>query len=404
MLIIIFIFSLLDIIKKLFNGPFFFKQSKIFYFVTLMFLSPILAILISQTLRNEFYLPNYDAPLRIAMCSIIFMAFSSGWKYNPSKYPISLFWIKYSFPSILLFTLINTSSWTNNWGDRLTTYFIDPLTFGSYCSLFTLITFISLTVFWKKLEIYKKIYLTICLLSGFYLIIKCGSRTGILSFPILIFLWHYFYAIRNYGLFKSNIIIIFIAATLFALLLLNNNFLHKILLIKDEIMNYKWDEVNLDHSVTMRINFIRMALYYFSLQPFHGWGDVGWMVLINNNEISKFSSEFGQTFAKNGFHNEILSNSVKSGIWGTISTSLVLFLPLYISIKNLYFLSSSKKINYISFSLLCISLHFILTSLSTEITNLVFTSSFIGLILAIFVGEIVYLNNRKDKIKDFIYF
>jgi len=396
--IIFFICGIFDFIKNnnkyriLLNN----KNKYIYLLVVFMFVTPLLSVIISQILRNDYYLPNYDGPLRIAMCSFIFLLILLD-RLNTSNSGLSIsqFWVQYAFPLVLLWTFIYRPSWTSNWGDRVTTYFIDPLSFGSFISLFTIITIFSLSFYWVTLNYTKKLFLIVCLIIGFYLIIKCGSRTGLLSFPVAIIIWFYFIG-KKYFTFTKSLIIVFL---LFLLLVIifssNSNILYKIMLIKKEILEYQWNEVNLDNSIAMRINFIRMALYYISESPISGWGDTGWIILINNAEFSKYVSEFGQLYSKNGFHNEILTNTVRSGVFGLLSTLCILFIPIYMSFKMLYKDNNKKNIiNYHALCLLIIMLHYLLTSLSTEVTNLIVLSSFFGITIAIFLGELLLLDKN----------
>ena len=111
------------------------------WLIALTLTGPVLAVGIGQLLRGEFYLPNFDAPLRIALCASIFLAISHRWLWKEGKEPITFLWMKYTFPGMLLWTFIDRSSWSTSWGaNRITTYFVDPLSFGSLTLLFSLLS------------------------------------------------------------------------------------------------------------------------------------------------------------------------------------------------------------------------------------------------------------------------
>jgi O-antigen ligase len=68
-----------------------------------------------------------------------------------------------------------------------------------------------------------------------------------------------------------------------------------------------------------------MGLHYFSERPLSGWGDKGFKEKLNDPEISFFSSSFTRDFAFNaGFHNEFITNMVRSGILGLVSSILLI--------------------------------------------------------------------------------
>ena len=113
-------------------------------------------------------------------------------------------------------------------------------------------------------------------------------------------------------------------------------------------------------------------------------GDLGWISIINSPELAVFSSYTARMVAINGFHNEILTNSVRSGIWGLISSIMFYLIPILWFFKvNII----NNKIKCICLFQLTLTLHLFFTGLTTEITNLIFLSSFYGLLMSVFLGE-----------------
>jgi hypothetical protein len=47
--------------------------------ITILFWAPILAIAISQIIRKDLYINNYDAPFRLLLSAPVFLAISDGW-------------------------------------------------------------------------------------------------------------------------------------------------------------------------------------------------------------------------------------------------------------------------------------------------------------------------------------
>ena len=154
----------------------------------------------------------------------------------------------------------------------------------------------------------------------------------------------------------------------------------------NEISKYHWDAKSTEGSADIRISFYRMALFYFLHNPIKGWGDLGWKELMNSPEIVQYASEYARNFPEHGFHNEILTSAVRSGIWGLVGSIAFFLFPIIWALKIL-----QKSINvdskFFGFFILFLMLHMFLAGMTTEVTNLVFLASFLGLTISVLVGE-----------------
>jgi O-antigen ligase len=366
------------------------------WIIALTLTGPVLAVGMGQLLRSEFYPPNFDAPLRIALCAPIFLAISFGWLYRNGKEHITFLWVKYTFPGMLLWTFIDRPSWSTSWGaNRITTYFVDALTFGSLTLLFSLLSITALNFFWQKLSVSHRIFMFIAVFTGLYLSVMSGSRTGWLVLPFFLFIWMRYFACQQYGKVRAVFGALLLLGVILLFIPLQPVLVEKIYLAVLEISNYHWNSLNPDNSVGMRISFYRMAIFYFFENPFKGWGDLGWMKLMNSPEISQYATSFTKDFAKNGFHNEVFTNAVRSGIWGLISSVGLLFIPFIFAIKILSRINSNT-LNFLTLFLLIFMTHMIVAGMTTEVTNLVFLASFTGLSLCIFIGETFMYAEKAD--------
>jgi O-antigen ligase len=359
--------------------------------ILLILTNPLFSVAIGQILRGEIYLPNYDSPLRLFLCSIIFLSISNGWLINNKQ--IVYKWMVYYFPMSIIVTIIFQNTWTVSWGDyRITTYFVDPLSFCSLTLFATIVTFFSFLYF--KNNILKIIHFII-LFIGIYLTIMSGSRTGWASLPFILLYLNYFIFNNKIKVIHQLIyIIIFFTFILFISYFVQPMLFNKFIQIYTETVNYKFHEMNSDTSVGMRISFYRMGIDYFIQKPFSGWGDTGWVSYIKNTNFDTFASKDTIEFPLMGFHNEILTNTVRSGIFGLVSSIMLFLVPIYISFSLLLNTKNKPIIINCSFVVIFI-IHMFITSLSTEITNLVFLSSNFGLILSVSLGEILFLHSRK---------
>jgi O-antigen ligase len=387
-------------INKIFQDKLYVKFTRKNYWIAiLIFVFPILAIAISQTLRQEFYPNNWDAPLRFFLCLPIFFAISQGCLSGKNSRTISEIWLCWSMPIGIFVMLISRVYYpAKNWGAYLTTYFVDPLTFCSYALLFSLLSISGLIYFNKKMSRFNILFSLISIVVGFYLSISSGARTGWLGFPIIIIIfWHTFKT--EFNIKKANVLILILLMIMGVLIYYNPNFLNKLHLAFQQFSSYKLNEINVDTSFEMRISFYRMGIQYFIERPWYGWGDLSWLYSMNRGEFIQYASEFTRESPKHGFHNEIITSSVRSGIWGLMSSASLFAGVTYLAVRGMC-MKISVEHSAISFALLVVIVHLFFTGFTTEITNLTFLSAFIGSVISVLLGEKIFLeeNNNIEKI------
>jgi O-antigen ligase len=208
------------------------------------------------------------------------------------------------------------------------------LSFGSLTLLFALLSFAALTFFWPRLSwLSRFISITSCLI-GLYLSVKSGSRTGWLNVPVFLIIWALGFSLPTYGRLKTLLILFLFIITAGIFIQSSPYFTSKVLAAINEISNYHWDTKSTEGSADIRISFYRMALFYFLQSPIKGWGDLGWKELMKSPEIVQYASEYERNFPEHGLHNEILTSTARSGIWGLIS-SISFFISYFLGCKNI---------------------------------------------------------------------
>jgi O-antigen ligase len=150
------------------------------------------------------------------------------------------------------------------------------------------------------------------------------------------------------------------------------------------------NELNVDSSIEMRLSMYRMGVEYFFERPFAGWGDLSWLDSTSWREFTIFASSMAINAPKHGFHNEIITNSVRSGIWGFISVVSLYIVVAYSAASGLK-MKLDRLHRLVSVSMLVVILHLFFAGLVTETTNLTFLSAFIGVLLAVLCGEQQFL-------------
>ena len=385
-----FIVKNVNSVKTLFESP----NSTKLKLVCLMLASPFLAVSLGQIFRLEFSPREFDAPLRIALCIPVFLAVASGWlREGESNSAITELWMTRSIPAALIVTLVFCTVAPFYWGsDRLATYFVDPLTLGAVCLLFSILTLAPYIIFKFKSSVHAVIVFAVFIV-GIYLSIMSGSRTGWASLPLLSICAVFYYFKPKYGVFKSLVgLICFFVGGAYAIALLAPTFTAHITLGAHEFVDYNWNSINPVASVSDRISMYRMGIIYFLKQPLSGWGQLGWMKVMDMPEIMVFASEQTRIWPKAGFHNEIITSAVRSGIWGLCSSVMQFVVPFYFAVA--YARKTVDSVRLIAIFVFAYTFHSLIFGLTTEITGLVFLASFFGLTQALCLGELIYTDSR----------
>lgn len=353
-----------------------------------VFVLPVAAIFLGSCFRERFDLRLFDSPSRFLL-AIPILWFVVRDKFNAAKY------LQYLVPLSLIITLIlqYTFHGRPHWSaSRMSTYFADPLTFGQYALAFGLISLVSINLFGR--DSFAVALLKVAgLMIGVYMSIKSDSRTGWAAAPLVI---GFYILQRNKQIRMRHI---FSAVALVLVLLAGAYFLSPTIhnrtgLALHELLAYNWVGIAPDTSTGMRITFLRMGAELFTLKPWAGFGDHGIQNYLNDPQLVLFASKFTRQFAlDSGFHDELMTNAIRSGIWGVIATLAVFVVPFVIFCKAFKSNSPTRAANAL------LGLTFVIceavSGLSTEVLNLKFTASFYALLIACLCGSSIIDHEQK---------
>lgn len=343
--------------------------------------SPIVAVFLGQLFRLAFAGRNYDSPLRILLCVPIL------WVIIQKVIPVVKY-LSYSIPLSIFITLLSVLHQPHIWftHERITTYFVDPLTFGSINFSLGLFCLLSINLYTSDTPALK-IYKLMGLIGGGYLSILSGSRTGWFALPIVLFLWLQFRTPNNK---ISAALIALLAAFAFSIACYSYSPVvqHRVDLAINEALMYQWNDVNNNTAEGMRISFLRIAWFLLLQNPLGGWGDQGFHQFLNAPALAKFATQFTQEFVfKAGFHNEIATNMVRSGIWGLLSSSALFLVPAYFFARHIGSSAlPTRRLAILSLGyLICV----FVSAMSTEVFNLKYTASFHALMITCLSGSLL---------------
>ncbi len=348
------------------------------------FASPFLAILFSQILRGDIDVHAYDGPLRFLLAAFVFL-------YLKHKEVNFLYVFQYLAPLSLLiavgaiFYFPETSEY---WGGRYASYFVDPLTFGGYALV------IGFTCLFQ-LNIQKDSYVLSALkLIGFacalFLSLGSGSRSGWMAIPFVLALWIFFNR-RDHKLVISTSLILITAISL--ALLLNDSLQERVMSIFQEAHSWFTNQANKEEgSGGMRLTMWKMSWVLFLESPLYGYGDpIGYKHLLDQPLVTSFAGPNALGAITLGPHHEIFGQMLRSGIFGLVAGLLLFFAPMGIFIQQL----RNNSQNLAAQVGLAFVLGLFICSLSIEVFNLKYTSSFYALMLACLGAQALSLNQRS---------
>lgn len=347
---------------------------------------PVLALLFSQSLRQNWLISAYDGPARM-LVSISLLFYVVHKKINFS-------WvIGLSAPLAIMTTLISIHLHPEviaQWHGRYATTFVDPNAFGALTVIFTGFCLFNLnSAIQTKDSLLTKMWFSYQLLGfvlGLYLVMGSGTRGSWLAIPILAMLWvnlNHKKISRQFGIVLG--LLIFVVAMLIVLF-----FPH----IFERLVS-GFSEINLwlqhgerDTSAGIRLSMWHISWDLFVNQPIWGYGDKGFQAYLNAPFINlEATQDAKNTIYCCGPHNELLANALRSGMLGIISVLCLLLVPLCIFIRKINHYQPEIKLAAELGLVYLITL--IVSSLSMEVFNLKYTSSFYGLIIAGLVGQVL---------------
>ncbi|CAN0626242.1 conserved membrane protein of unknown function [Burkholderia multivorans] len=348
--------------------------------VTVTLLLPLAAVLLSSALRGKFSASLFDSPSRFVIAIPILLLVIRH-RFSVAR------WLQYTVPAALVVTLplLHFFEGPVYWGNgRMATYFADPLTLGQYAITLGLMSLASINLFGR--DSYALVALK-CAGAAFgsYLSICSGSRSGWVAVPIVI---AFLVLSRRRKLqWREHIVAIgAVAALLGASYRLSPTIHARVGQALIDYMSYNWTGIAPDTSVGMRITFLRIGAYLVSMDPLRGFGDTGFASMLNVPALASFASPFARDYALHaGFHNEVMTNAVRSGIWGIVATLALFIVPLLVFSRAIRSPSRERIANGTLGVVFMIGQ--IVSSMSTEVFNLKFTASFAAVFIAALCGS-----------------
>jgi O-antigen ligase len=341
--------------------------------------APILAVALGAALRRDSYPAQFDAASRFLLGVPIFL-FVLRARVDPSR------WLRWVLPLALLAALLSleiVGRASQYPAGRDTTRAVDPLVFGYLSLAFGLMCLVSLTP--GEWRTRRGAVLLKCAGAalGFYLSLRSGSRTGWAAAPVVIGTWVYLHWGRGHPARTALVLCAACATPLLAYLLLPT--VHeRVDLAWEQVAAYPWTGVAPVNSVGLRITFLRVAADTFVQHPWTGIGDTQRLPMSMLPTFSYASPEALEGAFHAAFHNQVVSNAVRSGIGGLLATLALLLVPLAVCARQLRRGGRVTRENAaMGFAY---TLCMVVASMSTEVVDLKALASLYAVMVAVLCG------------------
>lgn len=350
----------------------FYKNNRYLLLIALPFSIPVVSILLTSLAKQQFSWTDLDGPSRYIFATV-FLLFLLRYKPAIEKYLIFSITLM-PVVTTLLIHFLEKKGWSAAL-PRTTIYFIDPITFGSLCLSFGMLSLVLMSE--KQTHKSTFIWYGLSALCGFYLSISSESRTGWLAVPIALFL---ILKIRlGISYIKTFILsAVIITTASFALYQSSDVFHSRLNMVSEEINSYQWKEGSNATSIGERISYIRMGWHLILQRPLTGWANLDLTPELESPEFSKFAAPSTRLGVKGGgFHNEFINNGVKYGVLGLVFSVLLFLGPAVFFFQILKTQSNNR---YALLAIVYITAQAI-SSLSYQVLDFKFTASLYALMI-----------------------
>ncbi|GAB3758227.1 hypothetical protein GCM10028796_03540 [Ramlibacter monticola] len=342
-------------------------------------MAPVVAVSFSALLRQDGYLPQFDAPLRFVLAIPIFLlVMRSGWPVRRV--------MQWALPVALLLGLavLHVGGQDMRWAPRVTTRVVDPLVFGYFSLAFGLMCLASIAPGeWRAGRRWSVVLRLAGFALGLYLSVLSGSRSGWAAAPLVVGFWAWYQWGRRHPLGSVGVVVA-VALMLAGAYL----FVPAIGVRIDEgirdVVEYPWNGV-LRHETSLgyRITYLRIAADVFALHPIAGVGDTAHLAPLPASAFPYAAPEAVAGAFNSGFHNQLATNAVRSGIGGLLATAALLLVPLLVCARGVRRGAPAAMMGLAYCTCLVVS------SLSTEVVDLKFTASFYAVMTAVLCGAVL---------------
>lgn len=337
--------------------------------------SPFLAVVLSQAAHQEWVPRAFDSPLRLLLSAVLLL-----WLLlrRVNLLPLVAWALPLAVWLCAASIFLNPHAARYFWEGRFATYFIDPLTLGQHITILGFMALFcvgaqraaGLGLSWLQ---WGAVPVALAVSLG------TQSRSAWVIVPVLALLWIVGVK-RHNSLLKIGLALVAVVAVCWLAYAGSATVQMRVDLALTEYRAY-FNGSNRDSSPGIRISMWRANWLLFLEQPLAGWGFAVPPPLKSIPAIAEFSTPlFEFWYLSYGGHNELLSSMMHTGSLGLLSRLLLLGVPLVVFAQAARQGGHQRRLT--GFLGLALVLGYLVSSINTEVFNLIYIASFYGLLVA----------------------
>ncbi len=337
--------------------------------------SPVLAIFMSQAYHGNFDSQYYDWAFRFLLAIPIFLALRQT---NLRTITVLQFGLPLGALAGLVMLTLHPYMWDPS--RATTSQAFNLIHFGDTALILGFLSLFSIN--WDRKDPALVLMLKFCgFLAGIYMSIQSGQRGGWIAIPPLLLLWVMAHNRENLWL-KFSVAIMAVIASIWLSYAMIEVVRYRMDMIANDLGDYAHS--NKDTSLGIRLQLWQAALHLFIENPFFGVGPDGFARAMPALNASGMLTPEAARMGNAEVHNEILAKCAGTGLFGLISILSVYLVPLFIFWRSAK--STTPTVRMAGFMGICLILGFFIFGLTVEIFNLIMTSAFFSLTLAVLMA------------------
>jgi len=351
--------------------------------------SPLLAVLAVQLLRQEFVLRYFDAPLRFLMCAVILWCLARR-RVNFAALAGVAFPVAVILCAGMIFLLPGASRYF--WGDRVATYFMDPLSLSQHVTIAGFLCLFLVDAAGQDATWLRALkYIGFAVAIGVAL--STGSRSGWVMMPVLTALWLIGFK-RHNSMLRALVVVAAILSVCVGAYFLSQVVHQRVDLAVRDTTEYFTHGLR-DTSIGIRLSLLEINWLLFLQHPLVGWGFNGTPDIASMPQVAALTTPMVEGYRiHSGGHNELMQNMMRMGVFGLASRLLLFLVPLAFFARAARSVFATQRTNgYLG---LVVVVGYTLAGLSTEVFNLIYAASYYGLLVAAFGAPAATVPVRAD--------
>jgi O-antigen ligase len=355
--------------------------------IVISLLLPLAAVVGAQLLRGQWVWNYLDGPSRFILAIVVFL-----WLQHRRAHVLRV--LSLSLPLSVLACLVSVLAYPSPselWFGRFATYFVDCNTLGDHIVLLGFLVFLMLQLYASH-SLGLKLLQISAVLSAVYLAIGSGTRGAWIAVPILAVVWLFMMLNQPRKLVLTLAVSLGIGA---GFIFMRPLALERAGSVASDAQLWYSGEQK-DTSGGVRLEMWSIATRLFEHRPVSGYGDYRhFKDYLTLPSVRSSATEFAIEAIKNGPHNELLANALRSGIFGIIAFLALHFGPLGIFANGVFKTRGEGRLaNAMGLST---TLSFLIFGVTLEVFSLKFSSSFYGFLIAVFAAQGIPAESRESQ-------